>query len=258
LAAAIVQTIDGGEVVVLDSAGYGPVFITQSVSLIAPAGVYAGISVPFPERGVAINGANINVVLHGLTINSTGGLFGVVMYAGAKLTVDGCVISNFTDGNGLLISTPATVVVTGTAFRNNSVSISASDATVNIANSQIIGSINTGILNNAISGTSANIFIVDTLVTGTGPGGNATCIENLDSSGAIGNVSATRVTVSGCLVAIANAATVSGTTTVSNSMITGNAFGFYNFGGTFNSLGTSQLSGNTTDTFGTITTIGGH
>ena len=34
----------GGEVIVLDSGGYGPVSITQSVSVVAPAGVYAGIS----------------------------------------------------------------------------------------------------------------------------------------------------------------------------------------------------------------------
>src|SRR4029450_6331613 len=35
-AAAITQTSIGGEVIVLDSAGYGPVAITQSVSIIAP------------------------------------------------------------------------------------------------------------------------------------------------------------------------------------------------------------------------------
>ena len=45
-AAAVAQTTAGGEVIVLDSGGYGPVTITQSVSLIAPAGVYGGITVP--------------------------------------------------------------------------------------------------------------------------------------------------------------------------------------------------------------------
>jgi len=35
-ARAITQTNAGGEVIVLDSAGYGPVTITKSVSLIAP------------------------------------------------------------------------------------------------------------------------------------------------------------------------------------------------------------------------------
>ena len=44
-AAALAQTLPGGEVVVLDSAGYGPVTISQAVTLVAPSGVYAGISV---------------------------------------------------------------------------------------------------------------------------------------------------------------------------------------------------------------------
>ena len=43
-AAAIAQTVAGGEVIVLDSGGYGPVTIGQSVSIIAPAGIYAGIT----------------------------------------------------------------------------------------------------------------------------------------------------------------------------------------------------------------------
>src|SRR6266571_7551654 len=43
--AAIAQTASGGEVIVLDSGGYGTVTINQSVSLIAPPGIYAGISV---------------------------------------------------------------------------------------------------------------------------------------------------------------------------------------------------------------------
>ena len=38
------------QVIVLDSAGYGPVTITQAVSIIAPAGVYAGVSVSRGRR----------------------------------------------------------------------------------------------------------------------------------------------------------------------------------------------------------------
>ena len=72
--AAIAQTIAGGEVIVLDSAGYGPVVITQSVTITAPPGVYAGISVPASTpNGVLLNAPGITVVLRGLTINSTGG-----------------------------------------------------------------------------------------------------------------------------------------------------------------------------------------
>jgi hypothetical protein len=39
-ATALTQTLDGGEIIVVDSAGYAPVVIDRSVSIIAPAGVY--------------------------------------------------------------------------------------------------------------------------------------------------------------------------------------------------------------------------
>ena len=51
---AILQTAAGGEVYVLDSAGYSAFTISQSVSIIAPAGVTAGISV-FSGTGIVVN-----------------------------------------------------------------------------------------------------------------------------------------------------------------------------------------------------------
>src|SRR5262245_54708126 len=42
---AVSQTVAGGEVIVLDSAGYGAVVVTQAVTIAAPPGVYAGITV---------------------------------------------------------------------------------------------------------------------------------------------------------------------------------------------------------------------
>ena len=43
--AAIAATTAGGEVVALDSAGYGPTTITGSIALIGAPGIHAGISV---------------------------------------------------------------------------------------------------------------------------------------------------------------------------------------------------------------------
>jgi hypothetical protein len=96
--AAIAQVIAGGEVIVLDSAGYGPTVITQSVSIIAPAGVYAGISVISPANtiGVDINGAGIKVVLQNIAINALGGTYGIQVQQAAEVDVNGCAISNFT------------------------------------------------------------------------------------------------------------------------------------------------------------------
>src|SRR5215467_2366523 len=72
--AAIAQTAPNGEVIVLDSAGYGPATITQPVSIIAPPGIYAGISVTLGGAGMTVNSGSGKVTLRGLTINNiTGG-----------------------------------------------------------------------------------------------------------------------------------------------------------------------------------------
>ena len=89
---AITQTSVGGEVIVLDSAGYGAVAITKSVSIIAPAGIYAGISVSSGD-GVTVNAPAAIVVLRGLSINGQGGDRGISLQAAARLRVENCVIS---------------------------------------------------------------------------------------------------------------------------------------------------------------------
>src|SRR5262252_7389517 len=51
---ALMGTSPGGEVVVMDSAGYGAFAVAHAVSITAPPGVYAGISV-FSGDGIDIN-----------------------------------------------------------------------------------------------------------------------------------------------------------------------------------------------------------
>jgi len=67
---AVAATTKRGEVIVLDSGGYGQIIITQSISIIAPPGVYAGVSVSSGD-GITITTANNDsVTLRGLTINN--------------------------------------------------------------------------------------------------------------------------------------------------------------------------------------------
>lgn len=90
---AIVVTNLGGEVVVLDSAGYGSVTVTKAVSIIAPAGIYAGISVFSGNDGVSVNAPGAIVVLRGLSINGQGGNRGIFFQAAARLRIENCVVS---------------------------------------------------------------------------------------------------------------------------------------------------------------------
>jgi hypothetical protein len=122
-ATAIGQTASGGEVIVLDSAGYGPVAITQSVSIIAPAGLYGGISIlpgigNLNHRGVYISGSNIVVALLGLSIVGQGGIDTAVQFdQGSRLTVERCEIANV--ANGIDAAAPNSVVdVKSTVIRD--------------------------------------------------------------------------------------------------------------------------------------------
>src|SRR2546422_3133308 len=75
--AAIAATTAGGEVVALDSAGYGPATITGSIALIGAPGIHAGISV-FSGVGIDVNaGSSDKVVLRNLYVNGLGGLWGI-------------------------------------------------------------------------------------------------------------------------------------------------------------------------------------
>lgn len=117
--AALLQTNPGGEIIVLDSAGYGPVTIGQSVSIIAPPGIYAGVTV-FTGDGIAINGnAGANVVLRGLTINGQGGNFGIRLQQGTRLHIEGCEISNMNADGISIEAAGAEVFINDTIVRDN-------------------------------------------------------------------------------------------------------------------------------------------
>jgi len=95
LSVALAQTNPGGEIVVLDSAGYGPVTINKAVSLVAPPGTYAGVSV-LSGDGIVVNaGASDEVVLRGFTVNAQGGNNGIVFTSGAALYVENCTVRGF-------------------------------------------------------------------------------------------------------------------------------------------------------------------
>ena len=96
LGQAISQTNVGGEVVILDSAGYGPVNITKSITVTAAPGVYAGISV-FSGDGIDVNAASSDVVtLHGLTVNNQGSSgSGIVCNTAGTLRIESCIVRGF-------------------------------------------------------------------------------------------------------------------------------------------------------------------
>lgn len=119
---ALTHTDADGEIVVLDSAGYGRVTIDKSVSITAPSGVYAGISVSAGTNGVDVAGAGVVVALRGLAINGKGGDYGIAFKQGARLYIEQCVISNM-GMRGISLEAGNTVITDSTIRDNSSYGI---------------------------------------------------------------------------------------------------------------------------------------
>jgi hypothetical protein len=137
-AQAISVTNSGGEVVALTSAGYGPFTISKAVTVEAPAGVYAGITVTSGSGIVISAGPNDTVILRGLTINNqSAGITGILFSGGNTLHVESCVVNGFNgSGEGIAIGAPGNVFVEDTIARANGTGIvvgSASAGAVNVA-----------------------------------------------------------------------------------------------------------------------------
>jgi hypothetical protein len=118
----------GGEIIVLDSAGYGTVSVTKAVSIIAPPGIYAGITV-FSGVGISVAAGSGTVVLSGLTVIGLGGFYGVEFLSGNLLRIERMSISGMT--GSALSATPAgaaTLVVRDSSFIGNGAGIGASTA----------------------------------------------------------------------------------------------------------------------------------
>jgi hypothetical protein len=129
-ARAVAVTSAGGEVIALDSAGYGPVAITQALSITAPPGVYAGISVSSGD-GVDINVAQTDTVnLRGLTVISQGTIgIGIAFSSsiqfntGGILHIENCVVTGFLGGAGVVFEGPGYLEMKDSIIRGNATGI---------------------------------------------------------------------------------------------------------------------------------------
>ena len=148
---AMTQTIAGGEVVALDSGGFGPATITKSISLIGDYGIFAGIS-PVVLQGVTIAAGNTDrVILRGLNLEGKGlgsNLNGIEATNFGSLYIENCKINGFGGGSSVGINlapsgaVPHFVSIKNTEVRNHT--------TVGIA---ITGPGGAGSLNAVIEGS---------------------------------------------------------------------------------------------------------
>jgi hypothetical protein len=281
--AAMTVTDNNGEVIVLDSGGYGAVTITQSVALIAPPGVYAGISVFPGASGVTIATPGVNVVLRGLSINGQGGNNGINMTAGNSLSVENLVISNLTQ-NAILVNAVATVNVTDTIIRRNAVNgiYLQNGAKSTITRAEVSGSASGIRVEGATASTTTTADIADTTLDGNTNGVNAfslnvtpivrvsvrdsRVVRNSQFGLAAASIGTGVVTLSASNNIVSNNGSgieaqgdAGAKVFVSGNTITTNAVGMRtNNVAVIESAGNNTIRGNTTvDVSGTITSFGG-
>jgi hypothetical protein len=114
---ALIQTAEGGEIIVLDSGGFGAFLtINQSVSIVAPPGVYAGMSV-LDGDGITINTLGA-VHLRGITLNGSGATarHGVLISAAAEVNLEDMNISSFNE-SGIEVNDDALVTIRNSVAR---------------------------------------------------------------------------------------------------------------------------------------------
>src|SRR5215472_8662181 len=120
-AQALTQTNAGGEITVLDPAGYGSVIINKSVSIVNDGVGEAGVTVAGPFDAIDISiGASDVVNLRGLTLVGSGMLSAGVLFNNlGKLNIQNCVIRGF-NNPGLIVQPAgsATVTVSDTIVTN--------------------------------------------------------------------------------------------------------------------------------------------
>ena len=165
--AALAFTDADGEVVVIDSAGYGPVSIGQSVTITTPLGVYAGITASGVEGVVITTGADDRVVLKGLTLNGISGApAGVSFGSAGNLRLEDLSVSGFDStqiemfGGGSLAMHHYIVRGNRTLATSSGVFVSGNSAQNALIESSRIEDADVGVF----AGPNSNVTVVDSYV----------------------------------------------------------------------------------------------
>jgi hypothetical protein len=242
---ALTQTAAGGEIDVLDPAGYGPVTVTKAISIVNDGVGVAAIGTS-SGNGVTINaGAGDSVHLRGLTIEGLGsGANGILFNTGGNLAIENCIIRNFvTAGINIGPSTLSSFSVSNTIASNNGgpgiyVGPNGSAVVTGMLSKVTANNNGSGI---AVSGAFAapvNVTIVDSVVSNNHSFG----IEAFSASGG----GAPAVMVRNVVARVAH------------SVVTGNVLGVDAYGGTIFSYGDNDIDGNTNNNTAVLTSLAMH
>jgi len=218
----------GGEVTAIDSAGFGTITISHSVTITSPPGVEAGIAAPASgAAAITINAGPGDIInASGLTLNGANvpNSTGIAFNSGGRLNIQDTVIRNFT-GDGILFNPNSTtlsqIYVANTLIADNGGGISIGpsgvggrtygaldhvkiensvqnglfvqtlDQEINltVSESEIASNGEAGILANSLGGTEVNVMVRNsTIANNVGDG--------LDANGSTG----TEIRITRCMI----------------------------------------------------------
>jgi len=228
--------VAGGEIDVLDPAGYGSVIITKAISIQGHG--FSGVSVTTGNTGITINAGPTDAVsLNGLLVEGSGvGAFGIRFTAGKSLVVSNCIARNLTN-TGLLffssVATMQTLSVSDSLFAANlSQGIMVQTLSSGVINASIervvLDSNGSGLLVSGISGTGTlNVTATDTTASNnTFDGFVVQTVAGHSNS----NLMLTRATASGNLNGLETTAP-NAVIRLAQSTLTANTSGYFNNGG---------------------------
>ncbi len=251
---AVSVTDEGGEVIVLDTGGYGSVTIGKSISLIAPVGMYASITPSSGTHGITINAAaHDKVLIKGLTIKGTpGSVYGIRANTVGTLVVDSCFFNELGVGVGFTAPDSKLVILNskfngnsnyGVGIFNHSGSVSVSMNKVEMVNNSVGFDLYPTGTGNVSATVTNSLAINNTLGFLNLDSSSGTSVLNLEHCIAHGNSSYGVYSQN-------NSAT--DVTRLSNCTITGNTYGVYRVDSSSGTIYTRQnntIEGNETDIF---------
>ena len=249
------NTNAGGEINMLDPAGYGPVTITKPISIVNDGVGSAGILVPSGGTGITINaGPTDTVNLRGLIVEGAGvGATGIRFNTGASLTIENCVVRGLTSNAIAYAPTiSSTFSVSNTFVANSANGIVVLPIGSNIVAKAVISRVEAH--NNGNSG----IFVSGALNTGTGTV-NATVTDSVASNNTFGMAIITDVNLASVGLLVVHSVAANNTVglasqgsnailRVAQSTVTGNTLGWETItSGVVQSYGDNYIDFNTSN-----------
>jgi hypothetical protein len=252
----------GGEIDVLDPAGFGAITITKALSIVNDGVGTAGVQqATAGQNAITIDaGKNDAVFLRGLTVEGVGtGVNGLLFNTGARLDVTNCIFRNFSDNGVRLAPTGAmSFSISKTIAGNNAAdgvyiapvgAGSASGAIVNLeANGN--GYIGIGLDGQFLtSSVASSVTIVASVASGNGNTGIS--VQGGAMSAVVRDTAASANSFAGFVT------TLGGGLWLSHVVATGNAQGVSS-GGTVHTYGDNSIVGNGTDINATLASVTPH